>query len=63
MNDEVREEHRKKEEIFESMKGKGKNDELFAKFKEQREVFVKKYDEVKAAYFAEKKVSFLLLAY
>lgn len=57
VNDEVREEHRKKDEIMNEMKGKGKNDELFAKFKEQREAFVKKYDEVKAAYLAEKKVS------
>lgn len=57
VNDEIREEHKKKEDILESLKGKGKNDELFAKFKEQREIFVKKYDEVKAAYQAEKKVS------
>lgn len=59
VTDEIKAEHAKKEEILESMKGKGKNDELFAKFKEQREVFVKKYDEAKAAYQAEKKVSHL----
>ena len=61
VTDEIKAEHAKKEEIFESMKGKGKNDELFAKFKEQREVFVKKYDEAKAAYQAEKKVNNLSL--
>lgn len=56
VTDEIKAEHAKKEEIMESMKGKGKNDELFNKFKEQREIFVKKYDEAKAAYLAEKKV-------
>lgn len=56
VTDEIKAEHAKKEEILESMKGKGKNDELFAKFKEQREVFVKRYDEAKVAYQAEKKV-------
>lgn len=58
VTDEIKAEHAKKEEILESMKGKGKNDELFAKFKEQREVFVKMYDEAKAAYQAEKKVNY-----
>ena len=57
VTDEIREEHKKKEDILESLKGKGKNDELFAKFKEQRDIFVKKYDEAKVAYQAEKKVS------
>jgi hypothetical protein len=57
VTDEIKEEHKKKEDILESLKGKGKNDDLFAKFKEQRDVFVKKYDEAKAAYQAEKKVS------
>ena len=56
VTDEIKEEHKKKEDILESLKGKGKNDELFAKFKEQRDIFVKKYDEAKAAYHAEKKV-------
>lgn len=56
VTDEIKAEHAKKEAIMESMKGKGKNDELFNKFKEQRESFVKKYDEAKAAYLAEKKV-------
>lgn len=58
VTDEIKEEHKKKEDILESLKGKGKNDELFAKFKEQRDIFVKKYDEAKVAYQAEKKVSF-----
>jgi len=55
VTDAIREEHKKKEDILESLKGKGKNDELFAKFKEQRDIFVKKYDEAKVTYQAEKK--------
>lgn len=58
VTDEIKEEHKKKEDILESLKGKGKNDELFARFKEQRDVFVKKYDEAKDAYQREKKVTF-----
>lgn len=56
VTDEIKEEHKKKEDILESLKGKGKNDDLFAKFKETRDIFVKKYDEAKVAYQAEKKV-------
>lgn len=56
VTDEIREEHQKKEQITEELKGKGKNDELFAKFKEQRDIFVKKYDEAKSVWQAEKKV-------
>lgn len=63
VTDEIKAEHAKKEEIMESMKGKGKNDELFNKFKEQREIFIKKYDEAKAAYLAEKKVNYEVISF
>lgn len=49
VTDEIREEFEKKEKVLAELTGKGKNDELFAKFKEQRDIFVKMYDVAKAA--------------
>lgn len=50
VTDEIREEFEKKEKVLAELTGKGKNDELFAKFKEQRDIFVKMYDVAKAAH-------------
>lgn len=46
VTDAIREQLKKKEDVAERLKG-NKNDELFAQFKAERDVFVKLYDEAK----------------
>lgn len=56
VTDEIKAEHEKKESLMEQLKG-NKNDQLFAEFKQQRELFVLKYDEAKKTWLAQNKVS------
>lgn len=61
---EIKAEHDKKEEILQRLKGK-KDDQLFAEFKQQRDLFVKMYDEAKKVYEEANKekvgISFLII--
>lgn len=54
VTDEIREEHTKKEEIENKLKGK-KNDELFAAFKVQRDKFVALYEAARIKHLGETK--------
>lgn len=56
VTDEIKAEHDKKEQMLEQLKC-NKNDQLFAEFKQQRDLFVLKYDEAKKAYEEKNKVS------
>lgn len=54
VNDEIREAHQAKTDLENQLKGK-KNDEIFAKFKEQRDKFVSLYDAAKVAFVTTQK--------
>lgn len=56
VNDEVKEAHQMKTDLENQLKGK-KNDEIFAKFKEQHDKFVSLYDAAKQAFFKAQKVN------
>lgn len=59
VNDEIKEAHQMKTDLENQLKGK-KNDEIFAKFKEQRDKFVSLYDAAKQAHLtAQKEVNIL----
>ncbi|KAG4072211.1 hypothetical protein HA402_007621 [Bradysia odoriphaga] len=54
VNDEIKQAHQVKTDLENQLKGK-KNDEIFAKFKEQRDKFVSLYDAAKEAYVTTQK--------
>lgn len=54
VNDEIKEAHQLKTDLENQLKGK-KNDEIFAKFKEQRDKFVSLYDAAKQAFVTTQK--------
>lgn len=54
VNDEIKEAHAKKIDLENRLKG-NRNDELFAEYKKQRDLFVKLYDEAKLEYIGKNK--------
>lgn len=54
VNDEIKKAHQVKTDLEDQLKGK-KNDEIFAKFKEQRDIFVSLYDAAKEAFLTTQK--------